>query len=281
MAQSRYFPRVDAVQESIGPFPFFSRGVVIINRSDVDYFLTDDSGLEFFCPPSVIATWSGGSTTRFLCGSLLAATNKGRVTVVVTDEATANSTSQLATLTSATGGGTVITTMALASFPPAAPKNGDMVELIVNSTTHWLLRYQASDGYWYFLGGPPLVAAISSGENKNGATYTNLATIGPSIAIPRPGDYIPALGFHGNIANNNGLTRMSFEIGGAAAVDADSVEFTSFATGGSVYNYTAVSRDLPAKTLAAVTCTAKYLTGATGIDTFKLRWMRFTPIRIT
>jgi len=108
--QLRRFPRTDGVEESLGPFPFPTRGLVIINRTDVDVFLIDDNGLEFFCPPSVIATWGAGNTTRFRFSSAGAVTNGEHCTVIVTDEPTANSTSQLANLSGGSGGGSVAAT---------------------------------------------------------------------------------------------------------------------------------------------------------------------------
>lgn len=84
-----------------------------------------------------------------------------------------------------------VSRLPLASFPPASPTDEDMVELVVTSSVHWFLRYQAADGYWYFLGGPPLIAyTVNSETIPNGglASFADVATV-VSVTIPRLGDY--------------------------------------------------------------------------------------------
>lgn len=79
---------------------------------------------------------------------------------------------------------------------PVSPADG-AIHILVNSVTNpsyqWMFRYNASSTSpykWEFIGGPPARAAVDAGEQctANGV-WQNLATNGPSITIPRPGEY--------------------------------------------------------------------------------------------
>lgn len=170
---------------------------------------------------------------------------------------------------------------------PLNPPDGYEFVYTADATNgiQWRFKYNqgsASSYKWEIVGGgPPLRAEIATSETRANVAYGALATAGPSIILPFAGDYDITIGFHGN-APASDLCRMSFDIGGTAAVDADSVELTSTpAINGGLYNYTAVTRPNIRKTgLAAVTLTAKYLTNG-GLGTFKLRVMTVSPIRVS
>lgn len=79
---------------------------------------------------------------------------------------------------------------------PASPVDGQEVYYLPDSTTPvvWHFRYRAGSpnlDKWEFLGGPPLVATVSTGETVTGTAYTTgqAATPGPGITLPLNGSY--------------------------------------------------------------------------------------------
>lgn len=163
------------------------------------------------------------------------------------------------------------------TFPNPAI-NGQEYYYVADSTNGvvWHFKYRTTSGKWECVGGPPLFAEVTTGETTASATYVALTTAGPSIAIPLAGDYDVEIGARiaSDSANQGG--RMSYDIGGTGAVDADNV-FNIMGTGVSGGSLARVRRKTG---LTAVTLTAKYRTTGLGICTFESRWMRVTPVRL-
>lgn len=179
----------------------------------------------------------------------------------------------------------IIPNVALGSFPPASPQDGQLVSLILPSTfdpvggknIRWECEYDATNAVWH-VRGVDLYAEVQTAESTATGVYTALATAGPSISLPRPGDYIVTVGSFINPAAAGNLTaNMSYDIGGTGAVDADSVEWQS--SGGGVGSSMTRSREKTA-IAASTTLTSKYKAGGAGA-TFAFRYMRVTPLRIT
>lgn len=76
---------------------------------------------------------------------------------------------------------------------PGSPYDGQEVVYLADSANGitWHLKYRsasASTHKWEFIGGSPLISMIDTSEAIT-TTWQNLATDGPSITIPRAGDY--------------------------------------------------------------------------------------------
>lgn len=56
-------------------------------------------------------------------------------------------------------------------------------------TLTWRDAANSGSGAWMFVGGAPLVAQVITEQTTTSTTYTDLATAGPSIAIPSAGIY--------------------------------------------------------------------------------------------
>jgi hypothetical protein len=69
----------------------------------------------------------------------------------------------------------------------------DEVYLEVDSTNgiQWHLAYESGETTykWRYIGGPPMVSEVTTAEATSATTYVALTTAGPSVAIPRSGDY--------------------------------------------------------------------------------------------
>lgn len=102
-----------------------------------------------------------------------------------------------------------VTTSLLSAGPPASPADGDIwIATAVDANgTRWHFQYNAGSASaykWEFIGGAPLEAEIQTGENTNASAFTDLATSGPNLVIPRDGDYMFSWG--ANITNISGTT---------------------------------------------------------------------------
>jgi hypothetical protein len=181
--------------------------------------------------------------------------------------------------TPAAGGGSKIATIALASFPPAGPADNDQYWLILPASydpvagkvRRWLVTYDATSSAWDVVA-PPLFHEVATAETTASTSYAALATAGPIVTLPRPGDYLIEHG--ARIADTNRGAFISYDIGATGAVDADAIQTFYNAT-----NYASRSRQ---KTFAAAaTLTVKYRLGSAIAITFADRWLKATPIRIT
>jgi hypothetical protein len=172
----------------------------------------------------------------------------------------------------------VIGSSGIGTSLPASPTDGQehiLVDSLTAPTYAWHFRYVAgiTDAYkWVFVGGAPLVSEIAVNETMTGA-YGNLATVGPTVTLPRAGNYLIGLGAHITNATAAGTpTWMSFAIGAAAAVDADGINWDGAYQPG-------ISRWLPKNGLAAVALVAKYRSNGTGH--FRARWLAAQPVRVS
>lgn len=148
----------------------------------------------------------------------------------------------------------------------------------------WHLRYRsgASGLYkWEFLGGAALYAEVTTQQSTTSATYTDLATSGPSIDLPLAGDYDVTIGCRSFSNTNNVSVVMSYAIGGTAASDADILDnYSSYFTSPAVASWACNASRTRRKTgLGAVTLTTKYkVSGGTGY--FGPRFISAIPVRV-
>lgn len=162
---------------------------------------------------------------------------------------------------------------------PSNPVDGQefvLTDSLSAPTYAWHLRYIAakSSNKWQFIGGSPLYAEVTTSEGTTSGTYAALATAGPSVTLPIAGDYLVT---NGALVDSSGTVtaRMSYDIGGTGAVDADSMEQQIPGTG-----QFAGSRERKKAGLTAVTLTSKYKSDGSATATFSNRWLRVIPIAV-
>lgn len=80
-----------------------------------------------------------------------------------------------------------------------AARDGQQLFLDVDSSTTWFLRYNgsAASNPWQYVAGPPLSSEVVASVSTSSTTYVDL-TGGPTVTIPRNGDYRISFGvrFH-------------------------------------------------------------------------------------
>lgn len=168
------------------------------------------------------------------------------------------------------------------SLPTTDLYVGRRIVYVADATNgvHWDLVFDGVGSYpWKYVGGPELYAEVEADEGTGSTAYVDLATVGPSVALPLAGDYMVSHGFNGYNTNaSNQDMNMSYAIGGAAAVNADAVEpFVPASTAPGRGNW-ARTRRKPG--LAAVTLTAKYRVSGGANGQFFDRWLSAKPIRV-
>lgn len=83
----------------------------------------------------------------------------------------------------------------LSAAPPATPANGDLWAFPADAANGivWMFRYNAASASaykWEFVGGSPTTAYVATLETvPSTVAWVNLATAGPSLTLPRAGDY--------------------------------------------------------------------------------------------
>jgi hypothetical protein len=93
-----------------------------------------------------------------------------------------------------------ITTSAISSGPPSSPSDGDIwIATGVDARgTRWQFQYNAgssSSFKWEFIGGPPLAGTFGGAvTNLFSGSGTVDLTSGPTLTVPRSGDYVVRVG---------------------------------------------------------------------------------------
>jgi hypothetical protein len=159
-------------------------------------------------------------------------------------------------------------------------EDGDEAYVEVDSANgiQWHLRYHLASTKWRFLGGPELAAEVATSESNTTNGYAALATAGPVVTVPLNGDYDVHLGATITGQATELTPKMSFDIGGTGAVDADAI-FASSAAGTTVLM--SVFRTMTKAALTATTAlTAKYGGSSANTKTFSRRRLAISPRRI-
>lgn len=91
---------------------------------------------------------------------------------------------------------------------PGSPVDGQeavLVDSTANPSYQWRFRYNAgsSSAYkWEFVGGASAASYVATDESCSSGVDVDLATVGPSLTLPRGGDYLigGSVGIHGATA---------------------------------------------------------------------------------
>lgn len=167
------------------------------------------------------------------------------------------------------------------TIPPTNPQDGDEWLLPVGNGVLWRFRYNAgsaSSYKWEFIGGSPLAATVLTSENTSSTTFVDLPLgAGPSVTVPREGEYFVKHGMDGQNTTVNTWATASVRFGSTAPIATDQVT-----VGGQAVIEAAVSRELPIKTLTLNDVVKQqYQRGGTGPTvTFKERWLSMSPVRV-
>jgi hypothetical protein len=164
---------------------------------------------------------------------------------------------------------------------PASPVDGQeaiLVGSVTNPSYQWRFRYNAgsSSAYkWEFIGGIPLLNEVAALDSIAFAAYTDAATVGPQLTVPRSGEYLIRFGamMHGNGLAGR-ISSAAVKIGAAATNDNEAVQT------GSGYN-ASVFREMIRACAASDVLKLQYKTSDGGAGQGSARFISVIPKRVS
>ena len=180
-------------------------------------------------------------------------------------------------------GAPLITNAVMNAAPFTSPYDGQEVNLQVDAANgvNWRFRYNAASASaykWEFVGGSELVVVVGGGESTTGGvgSYVNLATVGPSIVVPRAGDYLAFAA-----ASMQSTTAQLYLQIGLGVGDFSSAPIT-FICGAAPNNWANVSgMALMGAMGSGAEIRMKYLQQAAGTMVAQNRWLFVHPRRVS
>jgi hypothetical protein len=172
-----------------------------------------------------------------------------------------------------------------AAWPPTSPVDQQLAILQVDATNgiEWLFVYNAGSASpykWECIGGAPLTAFIGTNEILAGlGAWSNLATDGPSITVPRAGDYEAhgsANVFAGGAAGGYGRDQVGIAIGNTNATYTHAVNINQAANDYGNANPQGVFTGLSASAVLKL----RYVVSVAN-HSFEQRYLDVRPIRIS
>ena len=163
---------------------------------------------------------------------------------------------------------------------PSTPVDGQLHQYPASASlgVMWLFVYNsgsASAHKWECVSGPPLYAEVETSQTTTSASYVDLATVGPSITVPKAGDYL--ITCHADTTHSTThQCWISPKIGAATALDADGVAYHAWAASAIGALMTQRVKTLAASDVIKI----QYRTSA-ATATFLKRRLFITPIRVT
>jgi hypothetical protein len=168
----------------------------------------------------------------------------------------------------------------IATGPPGSPADGDIwVATAVDANgVRWHFQYNAGSASaykWEFIGGPAIAVDVVTGEATASATNVDLATV-QSFTLPRAGDWDVLFG--ATTANTTAATN-NFTTLTIAGTELALALCTASQGGASQIDALAHAVRLTGR-FGADVLKQQYRTSA-GSATFRERYMRITPVRVS
>lgn len=175
------------------------------------------------------------------------------------------------------------TTSLFSAGPPVSPSDGDLWiatavdtgNLATTTGLRWQFQFNATSGStykWELVGGSAWLKKVATAESTTSGSYTDLATVGPSIVLARGGDYIFEHGFVGTAGTGN--LQAILNVGGSTTGD------TAFLGGPGALDGVAWQKNLVTGIAAATTVKVQYLSANGSSATFQNRTLTAIPVRV-
>lgn len=142
----------------------------------------------------------------------------------------------------------------------------------------WHLVYESTETTykWRYLGGPPMVTEILTDESTASAAFADLATAGPSITVPRGGDYDGAFYVSAYNSSTGASMNIAIKKGAAATSLNDGIAVNEPVAG---YVCSIVQFKRLTALAASDVVKVQYSTGAGTLDALR-RKLAIRPVRI-
>jgi hypothetical protein len=178
------------------------------------------------------------------------------------------------------------------TWPPASPTDGMLAILNpqAGSSLWWLLRYNAgsSSAYkWEVVSAAwPQRSVINTAEaivgNVASTTYSDLATVGPSLAMLRGGDYLARFGCNASGAFGTGFNLLYCRVGTAAISNYAVTAVNASAMGGTDWRSLTRGSETLNGLVQGALIKMQYAqqNALSPAATFERRWLEIVPLRI-
>lgn len=170
---------------------------------------------------------------------------------------------------------------------PGSPSDGQVVyyqsAAMAAVSVIWAFRYRAASAdakKWEFIGGAPLYAEVNTTETTASTTYTDVATVGPSITAPLLGVYECEYGAQMSTAAISGNTAFAgLDVNGAGAADTYSALIS---TAAAVSATGSVMRKSQHTINAGAVAKLTYRSSSASAGTISAarRWLAIRPLRV-
>lgn len=177
---------------------------------------------------------------------------------------------------------------ALVTSLPGSPTDGQIIYYDTGTDgVVWQFRYDAASASsykWQFIGGASLYAEVTTAEGTSSATFTDLATAGPTITLPSlAGDFTIRWGATTSAGAVNGDAYFGLRIAGSdpagVGVGDDVISVGGTNQPASMNNVHVRARRKTG--LASASEVKVRYRGGSGITTtFSRRWIEITPVRV-
>ena len=171
--------------------------------------------------------------------------------------------------------------VALVTTPPASPVDGQETILVDNPANPaylWRLRWNQAAARWEFLGGTNLRGTVATSETTTTiGSYVNLTTVGPTVTVPRAGDY--AVRFGATVLDSAADSQINVGVG-AGDFSTPAAEARGHISAAN-YHQTIVGETLLTGLAAGAVLRLKYQHAVAGTLTVLNRYLAVTPARVT
>jgi len=164
---------------------------------------------------------------------------------------------------------------------PASPIDGQEA-ILVDSTTNpsfvWRFRYNAgsTSAYkWEFIGGAPIAPPLGGSMASGATTWTNLVG-GPTIVVPRSGEYLAGAGMKVSWPNGT-LNDVSMRINGTTSGSLN----VQTVTGQNLYDGRMIVLEEPRGGAAGETLTIQVQAGSNAGTNYNAAWLTLFPKRVS
>jgi hypothetical protein len=152
-----------------------------------------------------------------------------------------------------------------------------LVDSVTLPTYQWEFQYNAGSSNtdkWEFVGGSALYATVDTPEATASTSYTNLATVGPTLTAPRSGLYLFTVEYRAVAPGTSSLINANMHVNGSSSA----VDGYGAITLSNCYHAASFTR--PLNVNAGDTLQLKYQTAQNTV-TFQTRWLLMRPVRVS
>jgi hypothetical protein len=182
---------------------------------------------------------------------------------------------------------TLVTSLPTTGPDGGALQDGQECRYLADATNGivWNLKYKLSATKWYFIGGGSLFAEVDANESRAIAVlvWADITTVGPSITVPLAGDYMVEWGANINAPANyaaNSAGAVLISVGGTQDGNTNITFGTGPAGGTGNAEQSTVSAARKLTLTAAQVLKLQYNSAGTAFS-FRWRWLKITPIRVS